>query len=87
MFLLHLVECWNWANTHDSGIHSGRSHCHDAVMDVAVTNDADRVLTEASAFLYSKPAEHNLILTLLSERAAHPAQPTRPQEAIDVSHR
>ena len=37
-----------------------------------VTDDAARVLDEAGAFLRSKPAEHNLVLTLLNERAAHP---------------
>ncbi len=37
-----------------------------------VTDDAAAVLDEAGAFLRSKPAEHNLVLTLLNERAAHP---------------
>jgi predicted GNAT family acetyltransferase len=45
-------------------------------MDVAVTDDPTHVLEAAGTFLASKPAEHNLVLTLLHERAAHP-QPGR----------
>jgi predicted GNAT family acetyltransferase len=41
-------------------------------MDVTLTDDASHVLEAAGAFLESKPAEHNLVLTLLHERAAHP---------------
>jgi len=41
-------------------------------MDVAITDDAARVLEEAGTFLRSAPAEHNLLLSLLTERAAHP---------------
>jgi predicted GNAT family acetyltransferase len=42
-----------------------------AAMNVEFTDDAARVLDEARAFLESKAAEHNLVLTLLNERAAH----------------
>ena len=41
-------------------------------MKVDVTDDAARVLEDAADFLSSKPAEHNLVLTLLTERSADP---------------
>ena len=37
-----------------------------------ITDDATRVLREAGRFLKSKPSDHNLLLSLLEERAAHP---------------
>ena len=46
--------------------------CDDCGMHVRITDDAARVLDEAGPFLRSKPVEHNLVLTLLTERAAHP---------------
>jgi predicted GNAT family acetyltransferase len=42
-------------------------------MEAQVTDDASHVLHVAAEFLCSRPAEHNLLLTLLTERAAHPA--------------
>jgi uncharacterized protein len=44
-------------------------------MDVAVADDASRVLEDAGSFLRSAPAEHNLLLTLLTERAEYPEHP------------
>jgi predicted GNAT family acetyltransferase len=41
-------------------------------MEVALTDDAADALDAAGAFLRSKPAEHNLVLALLDERARHP---------------
>jgi GNAT superfamily N-acetyltransferase len=41
-------------------------------MKVEIRDDAARVLDEAGAFLESEPAEHNLLLTLLNERATEP---------------
>jgi predicted GNAT family acetyltransferase len=41
-------------------------------MEVEVTDDASHVLHDAAEFLCSKPAEHNLLFTLLNERASHP---------------
>lgn len=37
-----------------------------------VSDDAERALAETGAFLRSDPAAHNLVLTLLEERARHP---------------
>jgi hypothetical protein len=41
-------------------------------MDVTGTDDAARVLSEARDFLHARPAEHNLVLTLLHARAELP---------------
>ena len=41
-------------------------------MRVAITDDAAEALDAAGEFLRSKPAEHNLVLALLDERARHP---------------
>jgi len=41
-------------------------------MQVRITDDAEGVIDHAGPFLRSKPVEHNLVLTLLTERAAHP---------------
>jgi predicted GNAT family acetyltransferase len=40
--------------------------------DVVITDDAAEVLHEAGSFLKAKPSHHNLLLSLLEERAAHP---------------
>jgi hypothetical protein len=39
---------------------------------VALGDDARAVLDEVGAFLRSDPVQHNLVLTLLEARAAHP---------------
>ena len=39
---------------------------------VVHSDDAERTLQETGSFLRSDPVQHNLILTLLEERAAHP---------------
>jgi predicted GNAT family acetyltransferase len=41
-------------------------------MQVHATDDAATVRAEAADFLLSRPVEHNLIITLLDERGAHP---------------
>jgi predicted GNAT family acetyltransferase len=41
-------------------------------MDVRFTHDAAEVLHEADAFLRTKPAEHNLLLSLMTDRSAQP---------------
>ena len=41
-------------------------------INVHATDDAARVLTDARGFLASRPAEHNVVLTLLTQRAADP---------------
>ena len=46
------------------------------------SGDAAEVLRRAGAFLWSRPVEHNLVLTLLEERAAHP-QPGRFWSVLD----
>lgn len=40
-------------------------------IEVAFSDDPARVLTEARAFLASRPVRHNLILTILHERLVH----------------
>ena len=49
---------------------------------VTFSDDPARVLTEARAFLASRPVLHNLILTLLHERIAH-REPGRYWVAAD----
>jgi GNAT superfamily N-acetyltransferase len=51
-------------------------------MRVEVMEDAAEALAAARAFLESRPVDHNLVLTLLSERAASP-QPGRYAVASD----
>ena len=41
-------------------------------IEVVFSEDPERVLTEAGAYLASDPVPHNLILTLLHERLAYP---------------
>ena len=49
---------------------------------VTVTDDPARVLAEAGAFLASEPVLHNVVLTLLHARVAHP-EPGRSWVARD----
>src|SRR5262245_60201364 len=66
-------SCRHGAPAHcDSRVRQMWIACEMCSMEVAVTDDAARMLEEAGTFLRSKPAEHNLVLTLLTERAAHP---------------
>jgi GNAT superfamily N-acetyltransferase len=39
---------------------------------IETSNDARQTLARAAAFLRSAPVQHNLVLTLLEERSAHP---------------
>lgn len=41
-------------------------------IEVSLTDDPSRVLAEAHGFLASEPVQHNVILTLLHTRVAHP---------------
>jgi predicted GNAT family acetyltransferase len=51
-------------------------------IDVTLHDDPARALDEAGAFLRSRPVEHNLILTLLSQRISRP-EPGRYWLALD----
>src|SRR5215510_80068 len=42
--------------------------------DVHATDDAAHALTECDGFLASRPAEHNVVHTLLTQRAADPRE-------------
>ncbi len=54
----------------------------DMVIEVAFSKDPARMLTEARVCLASEPVLHNVILTLLHERATHP-EPGRYSVAIN----
>lgn len=57
--------------------------CDDCeVNDVIVVDDAGAALVEVGKFLRSDPVQHNLVLTLLDARAAHP-EPGRYAWVLD----